>query len=388
MPTPPPNGDEPLPRLGFACMWQSRSPAEFSGTSWTATSWAMLTALRRRTETVDLGFHLPKPLGLAYKAAYTRRRGGRWITTYKNGSLWREHAAFELRRSLRRQPCDAVVEIGDLAVLEAPFFLYQDLCYDVLIDEFDATRGEAAHFPGLSRDGLLRLRDRQHLIYEQAAGVLAWSEWLARYLVANVGLPPHKVHVVNPGIELTPDTTPRVERQGPRRRLLFVGGDFDRKGGPLLLEALARLRKSADPEVTLTIAGPASWPGSASPPPGVTFLGPVPRDSMPDLYRSHDVFVMPSHLEAFGKVFIEAQSSGLPCVARDAFAMPEVVVPGESGALVGGDDADELASAIATVLADDALYTTVAANRAYIAERYTWERAADEVLRVVTSSIA
>ena len=65
---------------------------------------------------------------------------------------------------------------------------------------------------------------------------------------------------------------------------------------------------------------------------------------------------MPSRYEPFGVVFTEALARGLPCIARDAYAMPEIVTPGVSGALVTSDDEHELAAAIAAALVDDALY--------------------------------
>ena len=123
------------------------------------------------------------------------------------------------------------------------------------------------------------------------------------------------------------------ERVAPRRRLLFVGwgtdvSDFYRKGGDLVVAALALLRRDHDPRITLTVVGPETWPLPGSPPDGVRFLGSLPAHEVAPLYDSHDLFVMPSRMEAFGIVFTEAVARGLPCVARDAYAMPEIVTPG------------------------------------------------------------
>ena len=66
---------------------------------------------------------------------------------------------------------------------------------------------------------------------------------------------------------------------------------------------------------------------------------------------------MPSRLEAFGIVLTEALARGLPCIARDAYVMPEIVTPGVSGALVVSDDAKMSAAAIAATLADERTHT-------------------------------
>jgi glycosyltransferase involved in cell wall biosynthesis len=96
---------------------------------------------------------------------------------------------------------------------------------------------------------------------------------------------------------------------------------------------------------------------------------------------------MPSRLEAFGIVFTEALARGLPCIARDAYAMPEIVTPGVSGALVAGDDEHELAAAIAATLADDALYEACHERAPEVAAYFSWERAAQEVTEIIKQAL-
>jgi glycosyltransferase involved in cell wall biosynthesis len=93
---------------------------------------------------------------------------------------------------------------------------------------------------------------------------------------------------------------------------------------------------------------------------------------------------MPSRSEPFGIVFAEALSAGLPCVARNAYAMPEIVTPGISGALISRDDAHELAAAIAMVLADDELYKNCYERAPATAAYFSWTRAARDMVRIIT----
>jgi glycosyltransferase involved in cell wall biosynthesis len=92
-------------------------------------------------------------------------------------------------------------------------------------------------------------------------------------------------------------------------------------------------------------------------------------------------------MEGFGLVLVEALARGLPCVARDAFAMPEIITPGVSGALITGDDQNELAAAIAAALADDALYESCRQRAPEMAEYFSWERTALEVSDVITRAL-
>jgi glycosyltransferase involved in cell wall biosynthesis len=81
---------------------------------------------------------------------------------------------------------------------------------------------------------------------------------------------------------------------------------------------------------------------------------------------------MPSRVEGFGIVFSEALAAGLPCVARRAFAMPELVEDGVAGTLVDDDDPDALAAAIGGVLADRDVYQRVAQQRETLLRKHNW----------------
>jgi glycosyltransferase involved in cell wall biosynthesis len=299
--------------------------------------------------------------------------------------LWSHAVSRRLGRSLRDTQCDAVIEIGDLAAVDRPFFVFQDLSFDVLIDRLGTDRF-VPHFRGLDHGQLSRLRDRQHRIYEQAAGVLAMSRWLATQLVDQTGLPAHKVHIVHPGISTPalPIHDRPIERR--RRKLLFVGRDFHTKAGDLVVRSLALARRSR-PDLTLTVCGPTRWPLDGSVPAGVRFLGPVPTEAMPDLYDRHDLLVMPSRLEGFGIVFAEALARGLPCIGRDDFAMSEVIRPRENGDLVTSDDPGELAERILATLSDTALYARCRMERAEVHRHFSWERAADDTLAAVRTTL-
>ncbi|WP_407072826.1 glycosyltransferase family 4 protein [Planotetraspora sp. GP83] len=368
----------PYPRVGFACLWD-----EDPRKTWSYTPWHLREALRERADVVDVGVDIPPRVRAALRAMHVRPRHGRLATTWKYSGVTDEYCRRALLRSIAESGCDAVLQIQDIAPLPVPFFLYQDLSYDALLSVHDPDN-ERAVLPNISVGMMHRRRERQLAIYARATGVLAMSEWFARTLVEVTGLPAEKVHVVHPGITSAADPArPIPERQGPRRRLLFVGGDFRRKGGALVVAATELLRRDFDPAVTLTVAGPPAWPLPGEPPEGVRFLGQLPPAEVAALWDTHDLFVMPSHLEAFGIVFAEALARGVPCVGRDAFAMPEIIRPGENGGLVRGDDPAELAETIVKILEDDALYADCRDGAAATAEWFSWDRAARQSLEAI-----
>ncbi|HMD36216.1 MAG TPA: glycosyltransferase, partial [Vicinamibacterales bacterium] len=71
-----------------------------------------------------------------------------------------------------------------------------------------------------------------------------------------------------------------------------------------------------------------------------------------DLWRDADLFVMPSRSEAFGIVFEEAAAAGIPAIGTAINAIPEIVVPGETGLLVPAGDRDALVAALRALAGD------------------------------------
>jgi glycosyltransferase involved in cell wall biosynthesis len=374
-------------RLGFACSW-GRHPAS----TWSGTPWALRQALSAQAQVVDLGVSIPIAQRALLKGLYWRRRRGTWVSTWRHSKAFDLVCEREIRRNLRSSPCDAVLEIHDLAPLAVPFFVLQDLSFDVLLRYYDHVNGGPMQLPWLTYDLICRRRERQHDFFDRCSGVITLSHWLARTLVEWSGLPPAKVHPIHPGVSVSTCDQPEGERHPVddgdrrRRRMLFVGKDFFRKGGDLVVQALKVLRAEHDPSMTLTVAGPPRWPLPGGVPAGVTFLGSVPPAQVASLYRTHDLFVMPSRFEAFGLVFLEALAAGLPCIGRNDFAMPELISPGRNGALVDGEDPQELARTIVETIDDDALFEQSRRDGAEVARRFSWERTATETLRVMSAS--
>jgi glycosyltransferase involved in cell wall biosynthesis len=398
---------EARPRLGFACQWE-----EIPERTWSYTPWNLRAALRSVTDTTDIGVQIPPLPRTALKAIHTRYHGG-LTTTWSSSPLTEAYVARALRRELTRNPaarrCDAVLTMYEPAALPVPFFVYSDISFDASISAAGSAEAYAA-MRRISPSTVARRRERQLSIYERASGIIAMSHWFARSLVEQTSVPEEKVHVVHAGINVrnggqrgsdvaaangvtgTQPYPPLRERLGPRRRLLFIGrgfsaADFYGKGGDLVLAALAVLRRTHDAGITLTVVGPASWPLPGTPPEGVRFLGTLAPNDLAALYDSHDLLVVPSRHEAFGIVFAEALARGLPCIARDAFAMPEIVTPGVSGALVAGDDEHELAAAVAATLANDAIYEACYDRAPEIAAYFSWERAAQATIQIITQAL-
>lgn len=166
-------------------------------------------------------------------------------------------------------------------------------------------------------------------------------------------------------------------RQG--NRILFIGRDFDRKNGPLVVEAFRILRQSR-PEVELFIAGPENLRLSDE---GIHLLGNLPYRELPKYLNLCDVFCMPSKFEAYGLVFPEALTFGLPCIGRDAYEMPYFIEEGETGYLLKHENAEELADLIDKALGNKQMLANVRERRDFYLQEYSWDTVARRIHEVI-----
>lgn len=225
------------------------------------------------------------------------------------------------------------------------------LQYDALGAYYGHARSNAAVEALKKRLNQRAFRAARHLV--------TWSEWAKGSLVRDYGVPEKKVTVIPPGINTRVWNFP--DRPGRRDRpvnLLFVGGDFDRKGGRTLLAALQQLHGSA--KVHLHIV--TQTEGVAEGCPNVTVHRGLKPNSEPllRLFGQADLFVFPTRGDCLPLAVMEALAAGLPVVTTSVAALPEAVIHGETGWVVPPDDPTALAVAITGLADNPALRTRMA----------------------------
>ena len=217
--------------------------------------------------------------------------------------------------------------------------------------------------------------DRERLIYHRAAMTFTMSNHVSRSLIEQYGVASERVRCVGAGSNTIP---PAGDPDYESRRVVFVGRDWERKGGPDLLAAFGRVRAEL-PDATLTIVG--CGPEIAGP--GVRVLGEIPPQEVAREYARSAVFCMPTLVEPFGIVFVEALTHGLPVVASDVGAVPDVVRR-ESGFLHAPHDHEAIAASLIRLLGNPELARQMGtAGRADVALRYTWLRAVGEMASLI-----
>jgi len=297
---------------------------------------------------------------------------------YKSGTATRLRSANAVEQllALEERP-DAVLQVHALFDQPvAPSVLYIDCTHRqsaALWQAWNPLRGRAL-------DDWYR---REQAAYDGARHLFAFCEPTRRSLVEEYGVPAEKVTVVGAGANLRRLPAVRPLPVGGPPTILFIGNDFVRKGGEVLLDAFDAVRRTV-PDARLVLVGTRP---SIAPRDGVEVLGRVrDRSRIAELYRSASVFCVPSFFDPYPLVLLEAMAFGVPVVATQQMGTPEMVVDGETGRLVRPGDAAALAAALLDALQDpDAAERRAAVARLDVERRFTWDHVVDRMTPALES---
>jgi glycosyltransferase involved in cell wall biosynthesis len=206
-------------------------------------------------------------------------------------------------------------------------------------------------------------------VYQNASITFLRSSNVRRSLLEDYGCPPDQAVLVYAGSNASVGQVKTSNTDYTKPNILFVGLDWKRKGGPDLVEAFRRVREKL-PEARLTIVG-------AEPElhvPGIEVVGKVPPEALDPYYQEASVFCLPTYLEPFGIVFIEAMTAHLPIVATRVGAIPDFVEQDRNGTLLEPGDIHGLADALLNLLQHPEMCRSFGEYSFQLTqERYSWQ---------------
>jgi glycosyltransferase involved in cell wall biosynthesis len=230
---------------------------------------------------------------------------------------------------------------------------------------------------------------------ETSALALYSSDWAAQSAINDYNINPEKVKVIPFGANIE-NTLPLCDikrligKRGDKVcKLLFLAVDWERKGGPIVLDTVKYLNETMKLPTTLDIVG----------------IEHVPSDNLPDYVRvhgriskahlvegitkieqfiaeSHFLFV-PSRAEAYGLVFCEAMAFGVPCISTRTGGIPTIVKNGENGYLLDLNAGhEEYANLIYKAFSDKETYYTMALDAFnHYEARLNWDVAGKTIIK-------
>ncbi len=316
----------------------------------------------------------------------------------RNRTVWSRHFYFDpayrqaLTRAAGKVPVTTPVlfQVGHMLCL--PDVFPGKTC----VSYHDGNLPEALK-SGFGLEGVSAKRIDQALRYEEEtsrkmSAILTFSEYLRQSFIHDYHVPPEKVFNVGGAVNLESFPAPQPHKDYTAPRILFLGAQFARKGGPQLLHAFQSVR-AALPAAELHIVGPPRLPPElATLPAGVHFHGhlskanPVQAAELEALFLSSSLFVLPSLYEPFGIAPIEAMLYGLPALVTDAWALRETVQPGVNGDLVSKGSVEDLAAKLTALLADPARLAIMGQKGRELAlANYTWPAVVQRISNVIAN---
>jgi glycosyltransferase involved in cell wall biosynthesis len=227
-----------------------------------------------------------------------------------------------------------------------------------------------------------------------ASRVITPSETLRTALLERYGLDPARVSAIPLAVDPR-RFHPRdgeggsIESGVPSPYILFVSTLWPYKNASALVSAFARLvRDEAIPHHLVLVGkdgGDESRLRALANCEGVVdrlvFTGQVDGARLPALYRHADLFVYPSLVESFGFPLLEAMASGVPVIASDRWAIPEIC--GDAATICDPTRVEELAAAMRDVISSPQLRADLVHRGLARARQFSWERTVSKTLRVI-----
>jgi starch synthase len=336
----------------------------------------LLDALDRRFEVtgrLDYGFHGGQRLAVA--AATFRPTRATWRARFNTSRLSQRLLSSNLRRRVQGAAgFDLALQVhGWVEGQPGPYAIYVDQT------RLMADRGWPQWMPltRRERDDLLR---REAAMYREASHLFVMGVPARDSLISDYGIDGDRITVVGGGLSF--DSPPAPAELADEPTVLFIGRDFERKGGEILLRAFELVRSEL-PRATLQVVGADRRIDR----PGVTAHGKIgTREALAELYRRARVFCLPSLYEPYGLVLIEAMAHGIPSVGTEVQSIPEILDQGRAGPLVPPGDPQALARGLLGLLTDDEearRYAQIGPR--WVGENLTWDHVAGRMAPALRS---
>jgi glycosyltransferase involved in cell wall biosynthesis len=298
---------------------------------------------------------------------------------YRHSFLVAKEYAYRFGRKLRRGNFDVIfapAASSEISLLETGLpIVYLS---DVLFADYQGYHPNALNLLHASASEGDRI---ERLALRKSAAFICPSAWTARCAKQNYGMRPESIRVLPFGanLERIPTHEEATRRKGLGTcRLLFLGVNWERKGGPIALETL-QLLLAAGIDAELVVCGCVP-PARVSHPkltviPFLSKREPSHIERLVQLLQSANFLILPTQADAFGIVFCEASSFGLPSIARNTGGVGGAITDGVNGyKLAPEEGAEAYARVILKLIQDpEAYHALCVSSRREYEQRLNWD---------------
>jgi hypothetical protein len=332
--------------------------------SWLGNARAVETGLKargHRVERLDIereGFSLP----LKAKQFAMTRVLGRGYSRHRERAML-THYGDVIAKSLSESRPDVVLSFTAMPVAQlesaAPIVIWNDTPFAGMVDFYP-------NFKNMTKASLRDGHAMERAAHHRAELVLYSSRWAAGIAMDAYGVSEKKIRILGFGANVESGLTEQqIELAAEQKaaghvcRLLWIGVDWERKGGPLAIAIAERLQELGVP-VELVIAGCVP-PIGTSIPPCVRVVGFIHRTQLAEILTTSHFVVIPSVADCSPIAFAEASAFGVPSLGTRVGGIAEVILNDRNGRVFECDDPPEAYAAyIAGVLAEKGRYESLA----------------------------
>jgi glycosyltransferase involved in cell wall biosynthesis len=285
---------------------------------------------------------------------------------------------------------ELVFSSGTLAIpyleCEQPIAFWSDATWALMIDYYPV-------YSNLSARSLRHGHTLEQAALDRSSLAVYSSDWAARSAVEDYGLPPERIAVVPFGANIEADLSPsQAEAAVAARdehvcRLLFIGAEWERKGGPLALD-VARLLNDAGIPTQIDVVG--RWPAATDAPPFARPFGfvdkssPAGRELLRTLLLEAHFLLLPSRAECSAIVLSEAAAHAVPALTTRVGGSPTIVRDGVNGRLFDRDAGpDEYVEFVGGVFGTPAYRSLALSSVDEYRRRLNWDVAGSRVRELV-----
>jgi len=307
-----------------------------------------------------------------------------------NRTLWRERSKKneyffkEMSKAIEKEIAQNKVCKYDIILLFEGLYspgLEDTLCKPYIIYEDTTSKIVRKYWPPWVPDTMqtnaYELLEKK--MYLNAAKIFTATQWTGTSLIKEYSVNPLNIEVVGLGCNFN---YPLQTKDKNLKQILFVGYDFELKGGNVLLEAFNEVKKVVY-DAQLLIVG--ANPNFKHKQPGVSIIGKVKdRNKLMELFQTSLAIVIPSYFDAMPTVAVEAMGGKTALVVSDRCGIAEYLVDGESGFVVPSGNIETLADRLIKLLLDPNLALKMGnAGFQIVQNKLRWEIIADKMSAVL-----
>jgi glycosyltransferase involved in cell wall biosynthesis len=303
-----------------------------------------------------------------------------------------DHYAKQVREKLEKKRYDLVFSPDSIVIshldVEVPIFFYTDSVFDAMV-------GFYREFANLCLESIHEGHQQEQAALTRTALAIYSSQWAADVATERFDVGPGKVMVIPFGANLP--AAPERECVTCRKRggvcnLLFIGMDWERKGGEIAVRTVQRLNEMGLSS-KLFVCGAVPW--DKPPNEYIEYFGILDRNVAHEnrilerLFLTACFLILPTKADCTPAVFREAAAFGLPVITTDVGGNRSVVKDGESGIVLPADaGADEYANAVREIFADSATYAQLSSgSRKRFDQALNWDSSITRVASLVRNLV-